>query len=164
MPLGDLHAQDPVTAGLLGQNSARHNHHEYGSCDSATPVTAAALLWTASADFPASSSAGNPRRYVGSCAQELRREKEMRRELEEALMAERRENQQLREQIRRQFKDLEELEGILGKLETQVDGNEAIIRQQSLRIQNQEETVMQLNQRLQQYLATLIESAYKTQF
>lgn len=86
----------------------------------------------------------------------------MRKKLEEELQAERQKNQVLQQTINDQFKDLDHLEEILGKLETQVGGHEVVIQQQTRRIQIQEQTILQLNLRLQQYVAQMMDFPTKT--
>ena len=136
--------QDPVTEAILGDRGLSISEH------ASFPATSTALR--------GSRDLANSRWKFSSCGQELRQEEE------EALRAERRENAELRQQVRQQFQDLEQLEHILGKLETQVEGHEVVIKQQTLRIQDQEQMIQQLNLRLQQYLAALLQNTYKTLF
>ena len=138
--------QDPVTDALVGNEGLLISEH------ASYPATSAALR--GSRDLA-------PTRWK-SCGQEMLQETALRKRLEEDLQAEKQENAELRQQVRQQFKDLEQLENILGKLETQVEGHEVIIQQQSLRIQDQEQTIQQLNLRLQQYLAAILQNSYKT--
>ena len=153
-----MHAQslqDPLTdqmVGIVGKPNEQAGYPTTRTALRAPPNLAAAAL-------PVCRS-----RRINSCGQEVLQETAIRTKLEEELQAERQENAELRQRIKQQFQDLEQLENILGKLETQVEGHEVVIKQQSLRIQDQEQTIQQLNLRLQLYLAVLLEHPHKTLF
>ena len=146
--------QDPVTAHLCEDRDAPPNNDFREDSAAPAPVTATALRGSP-ADFPPLCRGQRPTQCTWEWDQ-------LRKKMERKLEEERRENEKLRAQIRRQFLDLDQLGDKMGSLASQVEEHEAVIRQQSLRIQAQETTIQQLNQRLQQYLAELIQCAYKT--